>query len=366
MRLSGEVAIDPSTSTGELETMDPSINHTMTYDTVLVKSSLSEGTDLKGSDARGWTHLHFAASQGDMEGAKSLIDAAASKAHYERDSLMQVVAPPYDHELLNARDNGGRSPLTIAIRSQQPKMSLLLIEKGAAIDLRDYYGKSPIFNAILFNDETTLDALLGQNCDLSFVGRDGGTILHTAAQSATISIIERLEAHLRQLKRTSLALGLLSVNARDEEGRTAKEYIGQDDEARAEAFLRLMKSVEQCWDNVSPQKGKEPLASMTFALPVVIGAFWFEVKGERAKPAARYQWYQYFFISLLVLVWVYVAAVYLDIFFSWHRVAGAGLKFLRGPVSNGMTRISWVCVSQSSGSPFDSNANCNPEMWTLF
>jgi hypothetical protein len=108
-----------------------------------------------------------------------------------------------------------------------------------------------------------------------------------------------LEAHLRQLERTSLALGPLSVNARDEEGRTAKEYIGQDNEARAEAFLRLMKAVEQCWDNVSPPKGKEPLASMTFALPVVIGAFWFEVKGERAKPATRYQWYQYLFISLL-------------------------------------------------------------------
>jgi ankyrin repeat protein len=182
LRPSGEVATDPSTSTGELEMIDPSINHTMTYDTVLVKTSLIEGTDLKGSDARGWTHLHFAASQGDMEGAKLLIDAAASKARYERDSLMQVITPPYDHELLNARENGGRSPLTIAIRFQQPKMSLLLIEKGAAVDLRGYYGKSPIFNAILFNDENTLDALPRQNCDLSFVGRDGGTILHLRNQ----------------------------------------------------------------------------------------------------------------------------------------------------------------------------------------
>jgi hypothetical protein len=358
MKLHEQGATDPSNHTGEFETMDPSIDRIMADDTERVKALLAKEADFKATDPRGWTPLHFAASKGDLEGAKSILSAAALKAPYERGAVMQAVPPLYRRELLDARDNGGRSPLTIAIRAQQPKLALFLIEAGAAVDLRDYYGKSPIFHAILFNDENTLDALLDKNCVLSFVGRDEGTIIHTAAQSATISVIETLEVHVRRrrLQGASLALAPPSVNARDEEGRTAKEYINHYDEARAEAFARLVGAVEQFWSNVSPRKSKGPLTTMSLMVPIISGVFSVEAKAERATTANRYKWYQYYFIlSLVVLVWIHTVLVYLDIFFLWHRVVGAGLRFLREPVSAGMTRISWVCVSSKlRAAPLDS------------
>lgn len=184
-------------------------------DSKAIAALLSYDADANIADVAGWTPLHVAANQGNLKAAISLLDSANFNAPI---SSADILAKDSVNRV-DPRDNIGRTPLSIAIRSQKTDVALFLIQQGADIDLRDYYGRSPIFHAIMYNNLSIIDALLQRNCNATFVGKDLGTILHTAAAYATSSTLARLSSYF--------ALPLLPVHclpntmALDEQGRTA-------------------------------------------------------------------------------------------------------------------------------------------------
>ena len=195
-------------------------------DTSTVKDLLLSGADPKASDARGWTPLHVAANNGDLEIAKLLLGAVRLQPAQVVNQLgvlslaRRVPRLPVPHRSLShidARDNGGRTPLTIAIRSEKTEFALFLLQQGADIDLKDYYGMSPIFHALMYNNNRVIRNLLSRNCNLSFVGRDGSTVLHIAASFGKKFSLEELMRGISGLPK----LALPNVSARDEQGRTA-------------------------------------------------------------------------------------------------------------------------------------------------
>ena len=190
-------------------------------DSKAIVALLSYDADANIADVAGWTPLHVAANQGNLKAAISLLDPANFNAPI---SSADILAKDSVNRV-DARDNIGRTPLSIAIRSQKTDVALLFIQQGADIDLRDYYGRSPIFHAIMYNNLSIIDALLQRNCNATFVGKDLGTILHTAAAYATSSTLARLSSYFDL---PSLPVHCLpNTMALDEQGRTALKCAHQ-------------------------------------------------------------------------------------------------------------------------------------------
>lgn len=160
--------------------------------TCIVKDLLLSGANSKASDVRGWTLLHVTVNNDDLKTAKLLLDAI--DLHSQKMSLVSqsealalatnvhgLPAPHPSLSHIDARDNGGRTPLIIAIRSERTGIALFLFQQGVDIDLKDYYDMSFIFHVLQYNNDKFIHDLFFRKCNLSFVNRDGNTVLHTAA-----------------------------------------------------------------------------------------------------------------------------------------------------------------------------------------
>jgi ankyrin repeat protein len=89
----------------------------------MVELLIREKADINKSDANGYTPLHIAAEEGNLELAKLLI--ARAKAD------VSCVTP------------GGQSPLHLACKGGNFDLVSLLYKQGASFGLRDFEGKSP-------------------------------------------------------------------------------------------------------------------------------------------------------------------------------------------------------------------------------
>ena len=331
-------------------------NAAMIDDPEAIKALLSYGADTSIADVAGWTPLHIAAREGSLKATKSLLGFDMVN---DRDPKIKPLGKPESSFPLressanvDPRDNIGRTPLSIAIRSQQTDVALFLLQQGAGINLRDYYGRSPIFHAIMYNNETIIKALLRRDCNATFIGEDGGTILHTAAVHATRSTISLLRVMLPLLP----AMHLPSTRVLDEQGRTALTcarqtietsddplYKSADFEDLLSAIKPRMKIEAGIYSKLSKQNRNAILALLTLLfyifttfspIPAVRG----DMRNVRSVVSA---WIIPIF-SLGTLL------EYIGSSFFWKRITGFVRRICAEPIPPNKVRVQWYCVGPES------------------
>jgi ankyrin repeat protein len=158
---------------------------------------LMAGTPAAPISRGGLTALIFAARQGSIDSAKTLIDAGAD---------------------INQGDADGNTPLLIAILNNHDELSLMLIDRGADVNAVNKDGRSAIFAAVDAHDVDWSDRPLVKETD----------------KVSSLDVIKALIDHKANVNAQLTAVSIIKKAAQDNADRTLG--VG------ATAFMRAARS----------------------------------------------------------------------------------------------------------------------------
>ncbi|KAK4467923.1 hypothetical protein MN116_008531 [Schistosoma mekongi] len=161
---------------------------------------------------------------------------------------------------LNIRDGFDRTPLHLAASSGNLQIVKLLVEGKAMVDPVDKFGITPLFWAVYNNYKHVAHYLLDMGAKYNRVTKQGFTILHFIAESNAISILKYLHHKVHSLeydtpdnngitpfllaasKGNELLMEILvrqkcSVTATDMSGRTALHHVSKNCHIDALSYL---------------------------------------------------------------------------------------------------------------------------------
>lgn len=139
-----------------------------------VSECLSAGAKVDQPDTTGATALQWAALGGHDHIVKLLIDAGA--------------------DVNVAESSSGMSPLHGAARWNRLTSARLLLANGAKVDVRDRFGRTPLFDVMVKDRFEMIDLLLGSGADLSARNNEGQTPLDWAIAHRKPKLIEHLKS----------------------------------------------------------------------------------------------------------------------------------------------------------------------------
>jgi ankyrin repeat protein len=117
--------------------MDNALIEAVKYDNSnKTKRLIKAGASITAKHEDGWSPLHFAASRGNTDICKLLMEEYAKAGGSTR-------------KLINAKNNAGKTPLHYAATNIDTRTCELLLENGAEITARDKFGDTPLDMAIL-------------------------------------------------------------------------------------------------------------------------------------------------------------------------------------------------------------------------
>jgi len=199
--------------------------------------------------------IHEAAKAGDVAKVAALVAA--------------------DQAAVNAKDEGGRTPLHWAARGTNAEILALLVEKGADVNAADANGAVPLHSLAARGDAAGIALLLARGADVSRQAADGSSALHHAARGGQLEAIRALVA------------GKANVESRNAYGRTplsvaAREMAGVE-------VVRLLLDLGADID-ATDQFGESPLALAAWRGSADVVALLVERKAKLpAAAAARSQ-----------------------------------------------------------------------------
>jgi ankyrin repeat protein len=157
----------------------------MTRDLGAVRSLLEQGADVNGAQGDGMTALHWAAEHGDQEltrlllkggadpgaatriGRHTPLHVAATRGHYR--VIGRLVDATAD---VNSTTATGAAPLHFAAASGSSDAMTLLLDHGAAIDVREpQWGQTPLMFAAAMGRTDAVKVLLARGADARVTGK---------------------------------------------------------------------------------------------------------------------------------------------------------------------------------------------------
>ncbi|KAH9214032.1 ankyrin repeat-containing domain protein [Leptodontidium sp. 2 PMI_412] len=127
-------------------------------------------------------------------------------------------------------------------RSLLSKLMTQMLSGGADLELKEEYGRSPLLLAVRWNNHAAVDFLLGAGADPDVIDFRRWTILHYAASTGDIELLQILARH------GPTALTGLDREGKSRDGMTATEMAQTRDDVCSEwrvAFHELLLSMEQ-------------------------------------------------------------------------------------------------------------------------
>ncbi|CVK98105.1 uncharacterized protein FMAN_12205 [Fusarium mangiferae] len=199
----------------------------------VVKKLLDEGAaNSSVGDEDGWTPLHFACSKGHTEVIDELLshDADPTLADSSGENLLHI-AIVYGHvaafdiiiekcpELVGKTDMEGTTPLHLAIMCSNELMVTACLQKGAATNIKDNGGWTPLMMAVSFKDKSMMDKLI----QLKTVESETSPHLDTRDNDGKTPLMVACEMAWRQGVEALGSAGA-SYNLHDYRRRTALHY----------------------------------------------------------------------------------------------------------------------------------------------
>lgn len=178
---------------------------------------IAAGANVECKDGYGRTALHIAASSGNLDATKCLIDKVSvdSQDGYSQTPLhlaavngqIEVIKVLKQHGAdVLSQDGYGRTPLHLAALNNQNGCITELCNQGANINLRDNKGNKPLVLAILKDKSEAVGTLYKINSEILQKPYDGkGNMpLHLAAQANSLEVLQfLLQQKLQDVDKTN-------------------------------------------------------------------------------------------------------------------------------------------------------------------
>ncbi len=161
----------------------------------LVEYLIKNGLDIEAKSDGGWTPLHSQAYGGFKDGVELLLEHGAN---------------------IEAKHAYGMTPLINSIRWNRTEVAKLLVEKGANVDAANTLGRTPLIISATKGYHELAKIFLDNNADISV--KDGHykrTALHFAALNGHLKIVEAL------LKKGA------DADEKDAAGKTSLDYANR-------------------------------------------------------------------------------------------------------------------------------------------
>jgi ankyrin repeat protein len=129
------------------------------------------------------------------------------------DKVHRIIAE--SPELVHARDEWGRTPLSWAAEIGLTETVKLLISNGADAKSRDNRGETPLHEACLSGRKEIAELLISKGADVNAKDKRGQAPLHFVAEREN----KKIEAGRKEVAQVLIAHGA-DVNAKDSSGRT--------------------------------------------------------------------------------------------------------------------------------------------------
>jgi len=178
-----------------------------------VQEILSQPIDLSCKDSQGTTALIAAASTGNMEVVKILLEKAASD---EKIGHQKVI---------DAQDNKGRTALMSATEENQAGMVRFLVDRGANVNAKDNDGVTVLMIASQLQQRDIVKLLLQSRADVNAATGHGWTPLMLAAAGDDLSMVRLLVENGAD------------VNARTKDGATPLRVAFEEKQPTVAKFL---------------------------------------------------------------------------------------------------------------------------------
>jgi hypothetical protein len=220
-----------------------------------MKHLISQGSDFKGKDTRGWTPLNYAIS-------------------YGRDPIVQLLLEKGAEADL--KDEQGRTPLSYAAEEGRLHITQMLLKKGVDADSKDKQDRTPLSYAAESYHRNVIKILLKKGAEAVSNDKEGRTPLSYAAQkcccevskqrscNASMSRIERVSLLQKSLSKFIGIVQLfekglkadLKADFKDKWGLTTLLGVA----GKAHSLITEMRSVAGFGVNVRSEQGRRPLS----------------------------------------------------------------------------------------------------------
>ena len=203
---------------------------------------ITAGADVNAPEVPGLTPLMSAAEKMSVALIKMLLEAGASAS-------------------INAKDNEGRTALMFAAERGHVETIKTLLEAGAAINIKDNMGKTALMytQGYMYSRNSSLDA---GKCLISA----GASINDVNAKRQSPLMLAVQRNYLEEVKMLLEGGARASVNARDNQGKTALMYVKSEgyDDASADIIRSLVAAGADV--NAGDDDGETPLMLLAFRI----------------------------------------------------------------------------------------------------
>jgi ankyrin repeat protein len=209
----------------------------------IVRLLLDYGADSNANvhDKSGNTLLHFAASEGDIQLARILLERNPEVVNSQNDDgttafllALRRRNPDIARLLLDHNadehvcDKHGDTPLHLAVLLGYLDVCRVLLERNADVNSKNYHGSTPLLHASEFGTPDIVQLMLDYNADVQARHANGDTLLHRAA------IKDQLEVARLLLKLN------VEVNSRNNDGSTPLHLVSAGYMAGNPDVVRLL------------------------------------------------------------------------------------------------------------------------------
>ncbi|WP_264688569.1 ankyrin repeat domain-containing protein [Wolbachia endosymbiont (group B) of Catoptria pinella] len=139
---------------------------------ISVNSHFGENVDVNSKDENGWTLLHLAAWEGQLNDTRSLVKKGAD---------------------INAENIFGRKPIHVAAENNNTNIIEFFLSKGMSIDDVDRYGRTPLYCASWNGHLGVVKYLVEKGADINAQDKGGKTSLDAATDQKHDDVIEYLK-----------------------------------------------------------------------------------------------------------------------------------------------------------------------------
>lgn len=165
------------------------------------KSLIELGADINAKDKDGWSALHFAAWNGNIDIAKVLLSKGLNPDDRTKDLATPLMRPTSKEmaELLissgadvNAQTSRGVAPLHMAVSLENLAVAEVLIKHGAGVNSPNSEGDSPLHYISAHRGTAVATLLLDNGAAINAKSKGGQTPLHKAVSNVRPELVQLL------------------------------------------------------------------------------------------------------------------------------------------------------------------------------